>query len=73
MYYGMADGDGPDVVFHSGDGVPKCDRSLLYHIVGSKQPPGPMDKGQWQPSLLDELVARGYDLSTLRFSIKKKG
>lgn len=52
-----------DIIFHYP--TRKCDGSLLYHAFS--QPLG--DNGK---SLMDELVDRGFDLSTLRFSIQLK-
>lgn len=66
VYWNKTSGQG-DVMFHStGDSV--GGRRLLYHFFSIvKMGNGPDDK-----SLLDELEARGYDLSTIRFSIDRK-
>jgi hypothetical protein len=56
-----------DVVFHWPDA--KADGRLLYAYLACER--REFD-GTWGPSLLKELEARGYDLTTLRFSIKKK-
>lgn len=70
MFYGRLPGDAPDVIYSWGAGCSKRDGALLNYIIGSKRPP--LSPGEpWDPSLLDELVARGYDLSTLEFSIRK--
>jgi len=70
VYYGKLPHDEPDVIYHSGDGVPRCDRTLLHWVMGSKRPPAkPGDA--WERSFIEELIARGYDISTLRFSINK--
>lgn len=46
----------------------KCDGHLIHYYMGS-----PRQSGQeWVPSLFEELEKRGYDLTTLKFSIKKK-
>lgn len=75
VYYGRLDRyESPDVIYSSGGGVPRCDRSLLHHVIGSERMTLDLERGghKFGPSLLDELEKRGYDLSTLRFSIKKK-
>jgi hypothetical protein len=72
MFYGRLPGDSaPDTLYAWGDGCSKCDGALLNCVLGSKRPPI-VPSEPWQPSLLDELEARGYDLATLNFSIKKK-
>jgi hypothetical protein len=69
-YFGVAScGDEPDIVISRGEGIPNSDGHLLYSVLcaewfwwdGKKQPP-----------LIDELRTRGYDITTLKFSIKKK-
>ena len=72
MFYGRLPGDSaPDVCFAWGAGCSKRDGALLHAILGSERPP--IFHGEpWQPSLIDLLRDRGYDLSTLEFSIRKK-
>jgi hypothetical protein len=81
IYYGVLDRhSAPDVIYHSGDGCCRSDRALLHHVIGSQRQrfiygEEARKEGtnfKFDPSLLDELEARGYDLATLRFSIKKK-
>jgi len=56
-----------DVMFNStGDAV--NGRRLLYHAFSVVKMGSELDA----KSLLDELEARGYDLSTIRFSIDRK-
>lgn len=69
IYYGRLEGDDPDVVYANGEGVPRCDRALLHCVMGTKRL---IYDGTYEPSLFDELAARGYDLDTLKFSIQKK-
>lgn len=59
-----------DLVYVWGEGCSKADGALLNCALGV---------GEWdplakceRPSFLAELVARGYDISTLRFSVQKK-
>jgi hypothetical protein len=81
VYYGRADGDLPDVCFAwGGGGANKCDSNLLHYALASKRLElvyGDEAKKlgvPWRfgPSLIEELTARGYDISTLKFSIELK-
>jgi hypothetical protein len=70
VYHGIYErGDSPDVIFHSGNGVPRCDRALLYCIFAGRRYTW---DGKPEKSFVEELEARGYDISTIRFSIRKK-
>ena len=64
VYYGMADGEGPDVCFANGPGTGRPDSRLLNTAFCTTLP--------LDVNLVDELQARGYDITTLRFSIRKK-
>ena len=73
MYWGRVDGDAPDVVYEwRGDGSMRRDSRLLAHVVGSKRPSILGENNEWDKSFLEELEVRGYDLSTMKFSIMKK-
>lgn len=81
VYYGKIDRwSSPDVVYHSGDGVPRADQRLLHWWFGCERQRILFGEEQekagfpvaFDPSFIAELEARGYDLTTLRFSIKKK-
>lgn len=68
VYWGIADsGERPDVIFSGGVGVPRCDRALMHCVFGTQRE----ILGKFNPSLLDELQSRGYDITTLKFSIQK--
>jgi hypothetical protein len=63
-------GERGDVLYEWGDGCSKADGGLLHYHLGV---------GHWNlsekrvdPSLLAQLHARGYDLTTLKFSIRKR-
>lgn len=53
----------------------KPDGHLVHNVLNCKRCHPDM-KGlfgvTWEPSFIDELEARGYDLTTLKFSIKRK-
>lgn len=76
MYWGKADKyDSPDIVLAwQGDRMMKRDTALLHLHMCSRQPnPHKMPLfSVMEPSLIEELDARGYDLTTLKFSIMKK-
>lgn len=55
-------GEPHDLCYDWGDGCERRDARLLHHFIGS--PRDGMD-------FIKELQERGYDLSTLRFTIRK--
>ena len=75
MYWGKPDKhDGPDVVLAwQGDASMRRDTNLLhYHLCSAKPDLTVMPLfSKMTPSLIDELKARGYDITTLKFTIKK--
>lgn len=75
VYWGRLHGDYPDVIYEwLGGASMRRDSALLHNCIGSKQPDcfaTPLFS-KMHPSLLEELESRGYDLTTLRFSIMKK-
>jgi hypothetical protein len=62
-----------DIQYKWDAGVPKSDAHLLHSYLCYSPDFGNVAIGQSDPryrrSLLDELKARGYDLTTLRFSV----
>lgn len=76
MYWGRERTVEPAEIMYAwqGDRSMRGDSALLYYAIGSRHPdPHVMPIfSKMKPSLLEELDARGYDLSTLKFSIKKK-
>ena len=71
--WGFADGEGPDVTYYAGEGVHRTDQRLLHNVIACPRPYPKLSGGiDWDKSLLDELTERGYDITTLRFSIRKK-
>lgn len=63
-----------DICIFYGDNVPRCDRALVINSLATERQRTDLSTMQpaFDPSLLDELEARGYDLDTLRFSIERK-
>ena len=73
MQRGKVDGE-TDMCIFFGDNVHRCDRALLMNTICSERTRLELSttKYVFDPSLIDELEKRGYDLETLRFSIEKK-
>ncbi|WP_339898224.1 hypothetical protein [uncultured Gilvimarinus sp.] len=73
MQKGKIDGDVDMCIFY-GDNVPRCDRALVMNALCSKRQRIDLEtmRPKFDPSLIEELEARGYDLDTLQFSIKRK-
>ncbi len=67
------DGDIDLCVFY-GAGIPRCDQALALNVFCAKRQYTDYKTGKprLEPSLIDEMEARGYDMDTLRFSIEKK-
>jgi hypothetical protein len=60
-----------DVMFEWKEPANRQDSRLLYLHMATPRP-SIVVRGGWMKSLCDELEERGYDLTTLRFSIRKK-
>ncbi len=68
MQRGKVDGD-VDMCIYYGDNTPRCDRALVMYMLCSER----LNYGGGvEPSFIDDLESRGYDLDTLKFSIEKK-
>lgn len=63
-----------DMCVICGDNVPRCDRALVMTFFSSERQRFELGKMRptFDPSFLDELESRGYDLDTLKFSIERK-
>lgn len=76
IYWGREPRGYPEIMFAwQGDRAMKRDTNLLHYVMCSKKPKINLGKIDWsvmEPSLFEELDARGYDLTTLKFSVKKK-
>jgi hypothetical protein len=69
VYFGVVDGHRPDWCVIWGEGTARCDaRFVLSHIADPISYSILKDK----ETFVAELESRGYDLSTLRFTIDKK-
>lgn len=77
IVYGRVDRDNnPDLCVAWGPGTDmRCTASLMMHAITEKtlraKFPGPGH--EYHPSLVDELEKRGFDITTLRITIQKKG
>lgn len=75
MYWGREPRDCPDVMYAwQGEHSMRYDAKLLHYVLGSKHP-DPFAQpifSKMEPSLIEELDRRGYDITTLKFSIMKK-
>lgn len=75
VYWGKLPHDVPDIIIHwQGDSSMSRDSRLLYYHLSCRRP-DPLAKplfSKMEPSLIEELEDRGYDITTLRFSIMKK-
>lgn len=71
MYWGKIPHHDEGVCYAWGEGVPKCDMFLLHNAFYEERP-------NWSnppkacASVLQELGARGFDLTTLQFSVRKR-
>ena len=70
---GKLDGE-VDICIYYGDDVPICDRTLVANMLFSKVQRTDFKTmlPVFSPSFLEELELRGYDLDTLRFSVRLK-
>lgn len=76
IVYGRADRyDAPDIcAVWGGGGADKSDARTVMHALTERRmvPTFPSLKYEARPSLIEELEARGYDITTLRFTIQRK-
>lgn len=70
MSWGYTREMGEDIYYTNGPGTSSSDARLLDYFFAFIKPVTVLE-GKEQPTLLDELKARGYDLTTLRFTIQK--
>jgi len=75
IYWGREQHDLPDIMFAwQGDASMSRDSRMLSYHITSRQPDPHVRPifSKMNPSLIEELIARGYDITTLKFSIMKK-
>ncbi len=73
--WGKLPHDRPDICYVWGDGISKADSHLLHNVLtGRRLRIGFIGEEQHviDPSFMEELETRGYDITTLKFSISKK-
>lgn len=63
--YGKERHDSPDIFFCFGAGTSKRDTNMLMHFFYHAKLP---ENGR---GLIDELTTRGFDVTTIKFSIQK--
>jgi hypothetical protein len=78
--WGKWPGDAPELCYAWGSGVSKRDANLMHDMLCGKRARRAVGDERPQlglpiiyaPSFLQELEVRGYDITTLKFSIQKK-
>jgi hypothetical protein len=70
LQWGKLPKDEPDICVLLGKDIPKCDSRLLMNSFSSKR--FHPNSFEFEDSFLEELEKRGYDIETIKFSIKKK-
>ena len=73
MQKGKVDGDIDFCIFY-GENIPRCDRALFFNTLCSKRMKmnWSKNKPEFEQSFLEELEERGYDIDTLKISVKLK-
>jgi hypothetical protein len=70
LEWGKMPKDDWDVQYYSTDPLePKRHMALMHWAFATKRP---NFAGRLEPSFIEELIQRGYDIETIKFSIKKK-
>ncbi|WP_374349202.1 hypothetical protein [Chitinimonas sp.] len=75
VYWGKLPHDCPDVIFAwQGETSMKGDSRLLHYYLAGQQPDPFVTPlfSKMRPSLIQELEARGYDITTIEFRIRKR-
>lgn len=74
VYWGKLPHNDPDVCLAwQGNGNMRQDTALLHKVLCARRPNPHVHPifSEMEPSLIEELKLRGYDITTLRFSIQK--
>jgi hypothetical protein len=73
--WGYTANEGETLYYCRGPGIPREDGHMFHHALSAKrarvQLGAPLGVA-YEPSFLEELEARGYDITTLKISIEKK-
>lgn len=75
VYWGKLPHDSPDLIFAwQGNSAMRADSRYLYVELATQRPDPSVQPlfSKMLPSFVQELEARGYDITTLKFSIMKK-
>lgn len=59
-----------DIVYAWGEGTSRSDIRLIHNMLTGER--YSVLTGEWEKSPLDELIERGYDITTLKITIEKK-
>lgn len=70
--WGYTRDEGENIYFAWGEGCHKADGGMLSHVLEGERPILLAGGLKFQQSLRKELEERGYDITTLKFSILKK-
>lgn len=71
--YGYTREQGEDIYVTNGPGTSRADGHLMHFWFNCLRPPASvlrLEDGEG-PTLVDDLKSRGYDITTLRFTIQK--
>ena len=73
LQWGKLPHDNPDIIISWGDGC-KTDSRFVMNTFCSKTPDPHTQPifSKMRPSFVEELEARGYDITTIKFSISKQ-
>lgn len=81
VYYGKLSHDDPGIIYSWGEGIPSPDVSLVNMVLSGNRIRLLYGKEReehfgasytFDKSFIDELDARGFDITTFKFSIQKK-
>jgi hypothetical protein len=70
LQWGKLPHDNPDILYINGEGTERCDSRLLHYVFSCRKFKPFSD--EQEKSFIEELELRGYDITTIKFSIMKK-
>lgn len=68
VYYAKLRGQDPDVILHNESPARRADAHYMHSVLNT---PRFDHRGNPEPSVIEELQSRGYDITTLDFSIHR--